>query len=55
MILTLTPNAALDRLLFIDEFKPGTVMRPQKMIDKVGGKGLDSSVALSARNSGRVR
>lgn len=48
MILTLTPNAALDRILFIDEFKPGTTMRPGKMIDKVGGKGLDTSVALSS-------
>jgi 1-phosphofructokinase family hexose kinase len=46
MILTLTPNAALDRLLFIEEFQPGTVMRPHKMLDRVGGKGLDSSVAL---------
>lgn len=48
MILTLTPNAALDRILFIDEFKPGTVMRPERILDRVGGKGLDSSVALRA-------
>ncbi len=48
MILTITPNAALDRVLFIDEFRPGTTMRPDQMIDCVGGKGLDASVALRA-------
>lgn len=48
MILTVTPNAALDRILFIDEFRPGTVMRPQRWLDKVGGKGLDTSVGLRA-------
>lgn len=46
MILTVTPNAALDRLIFIDEFRPGTRMRCDKVIHSVGGKGLDSSVAL---------
>ena len=48
MILTLTPNPALDRLLFIDQFQPGGVMRTPGWLDKVGGKGLDTSVALSA-------
>lgn len=46
MILTVTLNAALDRIIFFDEFQPGTVMRTQRMLDKVGGKGLDASVAL---------
>jgi 1-phosphofructokinase family hexose kinase len=46
--LTVTPNAALDRVLFIDEFRPGTSMRPERIIDKVGGKALDASVALRA-------
>jgi 1-phosphofructokinase family hexose kinase len=46
MILTVTPNAALDRILLIDEFRPGTSMRPERIIDKVGGKALDASVAL---------
>ncbi|MEW5959850.1 MAG: PfkB family carbohydrate kinase [Chloroflexota bacterium] len=46
MILTLTPNAALDRVLVIDEFRPETTMRPNRIIDKVGGKALDASVAL---------
>jgi 1-phosphofructokinase family hexose kinase len=48
MILTVTPNAALDRILFVDEFRPGTSMRPERIIDKVGGKALDASVALRA-------
>lgn len=47
MILTLTLNAALDRLIFVDEFQPGTRMIPYKMVDAVGGKGFDASVALS--------
>lgn len=47
MILTVTANAALDRLLFIDEFHPATTMRTSRMVDYVGGKGFNSSVALS--------
>ena len=46
MILTVTLNSALDRLLFLDEFRPGTTMRPQKMVEAVGGKGFDVSVVL---------
>lgn len=46
MILTLTPNAALDRILFVDEIKPGATMRCSGMIDHIGGKGLDASIAL---------
>lgn len=46
MILTVTLNSALDRVMFIDEFQPGTTMRPHKMIESVGGKGFDTSVAL---------
>jgi 1-phosphofructokinase family hexose kinase len=46
MILTVTLNSALDRILFISEFQPGTTMRPSKMIESVGGKGFDTSVVL---------
>jgi 1-phosphofructokinase family hexose kinase len=46
MILTITPNSALDRVLFIDEFQPGVTMRPHQMIESVGGKGFDTSVVL---------
>ncbi|MBN1991230.1 MAG: hexose kinase [Anaerolineae bacterium] len=48
MILTVTANSALDRLLFIDEFRPGTTIRPFKTADYVGGKGFDTSVVLQA-------
>jgi len=48
MILTITANAALDRVLFIDEFQPGMVAYTQKVVDCVGGKGFDSSVVLKA-------
>ncbi len=46
MFLTVTPNAGLDRILFIDRFEPQTTMRARKMLDAVGGKGHDISVAL---------
>jgi len=48
MIITVTFNSALDRLLFIDEFQPGTTIRPHKMVEAVGGKGFDVSVVLQA-------
>ena len=48
MFLTLTANPALDRVFFIDQFIPATTMHPQKVIDSVGGKGFDTSVALRA-------
>lgn len=50
MILTVTPNAALDRVIFIDEFRPGTSMRTARWLNKVGGKALDASVALRTFN-----
>ncbi len=46
MILTITPNSALDRILFLEEFRPGTTMRSEKVLESVGGSGLDASVAL---------
>lgn len=46
MFLTVTPNASLDRILFIDRFEPRTTMRTHKRVDAVGGKGFDTSVAL---------
>lgn len=46
MILTVTPNSALDRVIFIDELQAGEVMRSPQMIASVGGKGLDVSVVL---------
>lgn len=46
MILTVNANAALDRVIFIDRIKPTTVMRASRVVDSVGGKGLDASVVL---------
>lgn len=47
MILTITANAALDRVIFIPEYRPGTRMLAERMTTSVGGKGFDTSVALS--------
>ena len=47
MILTVCPNTALDKILFIDEWIPGTPMRTKQVVNCVGGKGLNSAVALS--------
>jgi len=48
MILTITPNSAIDRVIFIDEWQPGGVMRTTRVVTSVGGKGLDASVVLRA-------
>jgi 1-phosphofructokinase family hexose kinase len=46
VFLTVTANAALDRILFIQRFEPATTMRTFSALDAVGGKGYDVSVAL---------
>jgi 1-phosphofructokinase family hexose kinase len=46
MFLTLTANAALDRVIFIEQFAPATTMRSPRFIECAGGKGFDTSVAL---------
>ncbi len=46
MILTITPDPVLDKIFFIDEWKPGQLIHAQKTTTSVGGKGLDASVAL---------
>jgi 1-phosphofructokinase family hexose kinase len=48
MILTVTANAALDRVIFIDAFQPTTSMLASHWMHSVGGKGFDSSVVLQA-------
>lgn len=50
MYLSVTPNAVLDRAIFIDAFQPGTYMQARREVYGVGGKGLDASVALSCLN-----
>jgi 1-phosphofructokinase family hexose kinase len=46
MILTVCPNTALDRILFIGEWISGTPMRTDRIVNSVGGKGLNSAVVL---------
>jgi 1-phosphofructokinase family hexose kinase len=46
VILTVNANAALDRVIFIERFEPTTVMRASRVVDSVGGKGLDATVVL---------
>jgi 1-phosphofructokinase family hexose kinase len=52
MFLTITPDPVLDRIFFIDEWKPGLPMNALETATSVGGKGLDISVAL--RHLGEV-
>jgi 1-phosphofructokinase family hexose kinase len=47
MILTITPNTALDKILFINRWTEGIPMRTNHVVTSVGGKGLDASVVLS--------
>ncbi|MEM3432738.1 MAG: hexose kinase [Candidatus Methanomethyliaceae archaeon] len=47
MILTLTPNSALDKVIFIEAWTPGKPMRTTQVVPCVGGKGLDASVTLA--------
>lgn len=47
MILTVCPNTALDKVIFVEKWTPGVPMRTNKIVTCVGGKGLDSSVVLS--------
>ena len=39
MILTVTPNTALDRVLFIDHFAFGETVRASAVVESMGGKG----------------
>ena len=46
MILTITANSALDRVIFIDRLVAGLTMRSKRMVDSIGGKGFDTSIVL---------
>ena len=50
MILTVTPNPAVDVVYFVEEFKMGDVHRPYNMAATAGGKGLN--VARVAKTIG---
>lgn len=45
MILTVTANASLDRVLFIPELIPGANIYTERVMEAVGGKGYDAAVA----------
>lgn len=46
MFLTVTPNPALDQILFIEAWRAGVPSQALRTATSVGGKGLDASVAL---------
>ena len=46
MILTLTPNTALDRVIFVDHFAFGETVRATGVVDGMGGKGAVISWVL---------
>jgi 1-phosphofructokinase family hexose kinase len=46
MILTITLNSGVDKVLLVDEFLPGLPVEARKVVTSVGGKGLDVSVTL---------
>lgn len=48
MILAMNANAAVDRVIFIDQFWPGETMRTNREVVSVGGKGLDIAQVLAA-------
>lgn len=46
MILCVCPHTALDKVITIEEWTPGQPMRTDRVVECVGGKGLDSAVTL---------
>jgi 1-phosphofructokinase family hexose kinase len=47
MIITITPNTALDRTLFVPAFKNGAVMRATRALLSMAAKGTDASLVLA--------
>lgn len=41
MILTITPNPAIDRMYSVPRHQPGSVMRVEEVLESAGGKGLN--------------
>ena len=46
MILTLTPNPAIDRTTFVRNFRLGTVVRAEREVVTPSGKGVDASLVI---------
>src|SRR5437870_1951903 len=47
MILTITLNTALDRVLFLDRLESGRRNQVRRAVDAMGGKGTDVSLILA--------
>jgi len=48
VILAINTHAALDRIFFIDRFIPETNMRTSRVVEAIGGKGLDVAAVLKS-------
>lgn len=48
MIITVTPNTAIDRTLFVPEFRLEKTIRSSRTVLGMGGKGTDASWVLGA-------
>lgn len=46
MILTLTPNPTIDRVIFVRNFRLGTVVRAEREVVTPSGKGVDGSLVI---------
>ncbi|MBS1253568.1 MAG: Tagatose-6-phosphate kinase [Anaerolineales bacterium] len=46
MILTLTPNPTIDRVIFVHDFRLGAVVRGEREVVTPSGKGVDSSLVI---------
>ena len=46
MILTLTPNPTIDRVVFVRDFRLGTVVRAEREVTTPSGKGVDASLVI---------
>jgi len=46
MILTLTPNPTIDRVIFVRNFRLGTVVRAEREVVTPSGKGVDASLVI---------
>src|SRR4051812_24985666 len=47
-VLTVTPNTALDRILFVPSLQPGRRHEASRVVEAMGGKGCDVSLVLRA-------
>ena len=46
MILTLTPNPTIDRVVFLRDFRLGAVLRAEREVVTPSGKGVDASLVI---------